>query len=211
MSYDGAKAAIAGTMKEIGDLGYVDLYLLHSPHGGKEGRLGAWKALVEAVAEGKVRSIGVSNFGVQHLTELETWQKETATKSGKESAGILSVNQVELHPWLGRRDIVEWCKARNVVLEAYCPIVRGKRFEDPLLVPIVKRTGKTAAQVLIRWSLQKGFVPLPKSVTESRIEENADVYDFELTGEEMERLETDEVSAASYFGGGVRGFCRALM
>lgn len=191
MSYEGAKAAIATTMKEIGGLEYVDLFLLHSPHGGKEGRLGAWKALVEGVEEGKIRSIGVSNYGVHHLEELEVWQKEAGNGKG----GILSVNQVELHPWLGRQDIVKYCNQRHIVLEAYCPIVRGKRFDDPLLKPIVERTSKTPAQVLIRWSLQKGFVPLPKSVTPSRIEENADVYDFELTFEEMESLETTEVSA----------------
>lgn len=84
---------------------------------------------------------------------------------------------------------MDWCRARNIVIEAYCPLVRGQRAEDPVLKEIAARHGKTWAQVLLRWSLQKGFVPLPKSVTPSRIEENADVYDFELSGEDMERLE----------------------
>ena len=100
--------------------------------------------------------------------------------------------QVELHPWLPRQDIVDWCTKRGVILEAYCPIVRGREFENPILTAIAKKHSKTPAQVLIRWSLQKQFVPLPKSVTKSRIEENADVYDFELDEEDMEKLDLDE-------------------
>ena len=94
-----------------------DLYLLHAPYGGKDGRLGAWKALVEAVEQGKVRSIGVSNYGVHHLEELETYIKETDSSQGRGKGGVLSVNQVELHPWLARPDIVEWCEKRRVVME----------------------------------------------------------------------------------------------
>ena len=101
---------------------YIDLYLLHSPHGGKEGRLGAWKALTEAVEAGKVRSIGVSNFAVHHLDELEVYIKEVDSKEGKGKGGVLSVNQVELHPWLARPDIVDWCEKRGVVLEVLKPV-----------------------------------------------------------------------------------------
>ena len=90
-----------------------------------------------------------------------------------------------------RRDIAEWCKKRGVVVEAFCPIVRGKRMDDPALVPLIKKHRKTGAQILIRWSLQKGFVPLPKSETPSRIVENAGVYDFELDTEDMKALELD--------------------
>jgi diketogulonate reductase-like aldo/keto reductase len=104
------------TLSETG-FDYIDLYLLHAPYGGKEGRLGAWKALVEAVEAGKVRSIGVSNYGVHHLEELEEWIKETEAKEGKGKGGVLSVNQVELHPWLARKDIVTWCQDRGVLLE----------------------------------------------------------------------------------------------
>lgn len=84
---------------------------------------------------------------------------------------------------------MNWCRARNIVIEAYCPIVRGERAGDAILTEIAERHGKSWAQVLLRWSLQKGFVPLPKSVTPSRIEENAHIYDFELSEEEMGRLE----------------------
>lgn len=114
INYTDAKKCVSESLQQTG-LEYIDLYLLHAPYGGKEGRLGAWKALVEAVEEGKVRSIGVSNYGIHHLEELEQWMGEQE-KEGK-MAGKLSVNQVELHPWLARDDIVEWCKKRQVVLE----------------------------------------------------------------------------------------------
>ena len=116
ISYEGARKAVETTLQKTG-LSYIDLYLLHAPYGGKSGRLGAWKALAEAVEDGKVRSIGVSNFGVHHLEELEAWMKETELKEGKAKAGVLSVNQIELHPWLARPDIVGWCKERGVILE----------------------------------------------------------------------------------------------
>jgi diketogulonate reductase-like aldo/keto reductase len=153
MRYDTAKEHIENTLKITG-FEYVDLYLLHSPYGGKEGRIGAWKALVEAVEAGKIRSIGVSNYGVHHLDELEAWIKETEGKEGKGKGGVISINQVELHPWLARPDINEWCQNRGVLLEAYCPIVRATKNEDPLLLPLAKKYGKTPSQVLIRWSLQ---------------------------------------------------------
>jgi diketogulonate reductase-like aldo/keto reductase len=120
INYEAAKAVVDESLKLTG-LEYIDLYLLHAPYGGKENRLGAWKALVEAVEEGKVRSIGVSNYGVHHLEELEEWMKQTEEKEGKGKGGVLSVNQVELHPWLTRDDIVEWCEKRGVVLEVCFP------------------------------------------------------------------------------------------
>ncbi|KAI4688181.1 uncharacterized protein J4E84_005110 [Alternaria hordeiaustralica] len=189
MSYENSKQHIENTLKITG-FDYVDLYLLHSPYGGKENRIGAWKALVEGVQAGKIRSIGVSNYGVHHLDELEAWIKETEAKEGKGKGGVLSVNQVELHPWLARPDIVDWCKQRGVLCEAYSPIVRATKNDDPLLKPLAKKYNKTPSQILLRWSIQMGFIPLPKSVTKSRIEENAQVYDFELIAEEMKSLDT---------------------
>jgi diketogulonate reductase-like aldo/keto reductase len=153
MRYDTAKEHIENTLKITG-FDYVDLYLLHSPYGGKENRIGAWKALVEGVQAGKIRSIGVSNYGVHHLDELEAHIKATDEKEGKGKGGVLSINQVELHPWLARPDIVEWCKKRGVLLEAYCPIVRAERNDDPLLQLLAKKYNKTPAQILIKWSLQ---------------------------------------------------------
>ncbi|RYN73995.1 hypothetical protein AA0117_g7372 [Alternaria alternata] len=189
MSYENSKQHIDNTLN-ITCFDYVDLYLLHSPYGGKENRLGAWKALVEGVQDGKIRSIGVSNYGVHHLDELEAWIKETEAREGKGKGGVISINQIELHPWLARPDIVNWCKQRGVLCEAYCPLVRATRNEDPLLKPLAEKYKKTPSQVLLRWSLQMGFVPLPKSVTKSRIEENAQIYDFELSAEDMKSLDT---------------------
>lgn len=110
---------------------------------------------MEAQQAGKIRSLGVSNYGIHHLDELETYIKELESAHGKGKGGVISVGQWELHPWLGRPDIVDWCKKRGIILEAYCPIVRGTRADEPLLEPMVKKYNKTAAQILIRWSLQK--------------------------------------------------------
>lgn len=124
-----------------------DRILLHAPYGGREGREGAWRALVEAQRAGKTRSIGVSNYGVHHLDELEEYNKNIG--------GKIDVGQYELHPWLGRQDIVEWLQKRNVVVEAYSPLVQATKMNDPSLQALVKKHNKTPAQVLLRWSLQK--------------------------------------------------------
>jgi diketogulonate reductase-like aldo/keto reductase len=172
--------------------------LIHAPFGGPNGRKGAWRALVDAQEAGKVRSIGVSNYGMHHLNELEAYIKELEVERGPGKGGVISAGQWELHPWLAHPDIVSWCKERGIVVQAFCPLTRAKRLNDPLLQPIVKRTGKTAAQVLMRWSLQIGFSPLPKSVQPRRIEENADIYDFELTEEEMKSLHTGQYAPCAW-------------
>ncbi|KFY43673.1 hypothetical protein V494_01878 [Pseudogymnoascus sp. VKM F-4513 (FW-928)] len=192
MSHDYAAKQIDETIANSG-LTYVDLILIHSPDGGSSGRKGAWKALVEAQEAGKVRSIGVSNYGVHHLDELEQHIKELEEeRGGKGKGGVLSVGQWEIHPWLPRNDIVEWCVKRGVVIEAYSPLVRGERKGDKVFTSLRKAHEKSWAQLLLRWSLQKGYVPLPKSVTPDRIEQNAQVYDFELGPEDMELLDFDE-------------------
>ncbi|KAL2069693.1 hypothetical protein VTL71DRAFT_14372 [Oculimacula yallundae] len=197
LTYEGVKAQLESSLKNC-DLGYIDLMLLHAPYGGREGRKGAWKALVESVEEGKVRSIGVSNYGVKHLDEMEEYMKELEEEGGKGKGGVISVGQWEIHPWLPRSDIVEWCKKRNIVVEAYSPLVRAQKLDDKDLQSLAKKYGKSAAQILIRWSLQHGFVPLPKSVTSARIVDNAAVYDFELTKEDIERLIFDSYSASGW-------------
>ncbi|KAJ6783336.1 hypothetical protein PWT90_08687 [Aphanocladium album] len=179
-------------------LTYLNLMLIHCPYGGPEGRKGAWRALVECVETGKVRSIGVSNYGVHHLDELEAYIKELEAERGPGGGGVLSVGQWELHPWLMRSEITEWCRKRGVAMEAYCSIVRGDRFGEPKLKALAAKHGKTEAQILLRWSLQMGFVPLVKTVTSSRVLENADLFDFELTEEEVADLATDEYSPCSW-------------
>lgn len=122
--------------------------LIHCPYGGKEARIGTWRALVEAQRAGQVRSIGVSNYGVHHLDELEEYMKNGG-------GGTLDVGQYELHPWLQRPDIVSWLQKRNVVIQAFSPLTRAERLHEPVLQDLSKKHGKTPAQILLRWSLQK--------------------------------------------------------
>ncbi|KAL8670177.1 MAG: hypothetical protein Q9168_005274 [Polycauliona sp. 1 TL-2023] len=210
MGYEATKASIKSSLSQTG-LEYIDLYLIHCPYGGRSARLGTYLALLEAQQASLIRSIGVSNYGLHHLHELESYIQELEAEHGQKGAGgHISVGQWEIHPWLERREIVEWCRSRGVVVQAYCPIVRGTRFEEEGVRKLVEGKGRTGAQVLLRWSLQKyvdveladlhckGFVPLPKSVTPSRIEENANLYDFELTDEEMTSLETGEYAPCSW-------------
>ncbi|KAK7749101.1 hypothetical protein SLS62_008496 [Diatrype stigma] len=195
MGYEAASAVVDESLRKSG-LDYIDLFLVHAPYGGPAARKGAWRALFEAVDAGKVRSIGVSNYGLHHLEELEGYIREE--RDAGRGGGVVSVAQYEVHPWCARKDVAAWCKARNVALEAYCPVVRGARWGDATLAALAAKYGKTQAQVLIRWSLQKGYVPLPKSVTPARIRENAGVYDFELTPEEVDELETDEYAPIAW-------------
>ncbi|KAJ5588137.1 hypothetical protein N7537_010815 [Penicillium hordei] len=190
MGYESTKRAINSSLREAAQE-YFDLILIHAPYGGKEARLGSWNALVEAQKAGKVKSIGVSNYGIHHLEELEAY-----IQGG--GGGQIDVGQYELHPWLDHSDIVEWLQKRKIVVEAYSPLAHGSRLTEPVLLSIGNKYGKTPAQVLIRWSLQMGFVPLPKSTTPKRIRENVDVFDFELADEDMKLLDTGEYSPTDW-------------
>ncbi|KZT59077.1 Aldo/keto reductase [Calocera cornea HHB12733] len=172
-----ALASVDESLKKLG-LDYVDLFLIHDPLAGKTKRLETYKALLEKKEAGKIRSVGVSNYGVHHLEEIAAAGLPTPT-----------VNQIELHPWCQQRPIVEYCAKNNIVVEAYTPLTQGVKFNDPTLKEIAKAHGKEPAQVLIRWSLQKGYSPLPKSSTPSRVTSNADVYSFALSDTEMDKLD----------------------
>ncbi|WWD16599.1 hypothetical protein CI109_101027 [Kwoniella shandongensis] len=160
------------------DKKYIDLLLVHAAFGGPEGRANNWEALVKAQKEGWVKDIGVSNFDVPHLKALP----------GPKPA----VNQVELHPFCQQKEIAEYCKENGIIVQAYSPLFQGDKsgLENPVMVKIAKKHGKDVSHVALRWSLQKGFVPLPKSVTPSRIASNADLYDFELSQEDMDEIAT---------------------
>ncbi|KAF8073341.1 Aldo/keto reductase [Lyophyllum atratum] len=160
------------------DIGYIDLYLIHSGHGGKNYRLQTYKTLLEFSGPDKpLRTVGVSNFGVRHLEEIR-------------DAGLPTppVNQIELHPYCQQKPIVDYCKANGIVVEAYSPLSRGKSFDDPVIQQVSKEYNKTPAQVLVRWSVQRGFVPLPKSSNPERVKSNADIFDFELSDAAMAKL-----------------------
>jgi diketogulonate reductase-like aldo/keto reductase len=174
-SYDEVVEAVRLSNRKLG-LEYIDLYLLHAPFDGAT-RADAWRALEDMQTEGIVRDIGVSNFGAPHLQKLsETWRMKPA------------VNQVELHPWLARADTVKYCEEQGILMEAYSPLARAQKMHDRTVKQVASELGATSAQVLIAWSLAKGFVTLPKSVTESRIKENLEAAKLELTDEQMERL-----------------------
>ncbi|KAI0645484.1 Aldo/keto reductase [Trametes meyenii] len=156
---------------------YVDLYLIHDPYKGKVLRLETYRALLDAQKSGKIRTVGVSNFGVKHLEELR-------------SAGLPlpSVNQIELHPFCQQRPIVTYCREHGIVTQAYSPLIRGK-MDDTVFTEVAVKHGRDPAQILLRWSLQKGFVPLPKSATAARIHSNTKLFDFSLDTEDMCRFE----------------------
>jgi diketogulonate reductase-like aldo/keto reductase len=173
--YDRALRAFDASLQRLG-LDYVDLYLLHWPVAGK--RLDSWRALERLYEEKRARSIGVSNFLVPHLKELLGAAKH-----------VPAVNQIELTPFLQRRETVALCRQNGIVVEAYSPLTHGQRLDDPALRDVARRTGRTVAQVLLRWSVQHGNVVLPKSTKPARILENAQLFDFELDGRTMAELD----------------------
>ena len=173
--YEQALRAFRETLRRLGT-GYVDLYLIHWPSGGELKE--TWRALEHLQAEGLTRAIGVSNYAVGHLEEMLGY------------AHVLpAVNQVEFHPFLYQRELLEWVHERGIALEAYRPLARARRMDDPTLTAVARAHDKSAAQVLLRWSLQRGAIVIPKSVHVERIRENLDVFDFVLGGDEMARLD----------------------
>jgi len=174
--------------KIAGDGGFVDLFLIHSSGSGSTGRRQLWQALERLLEEGRTRSIGVSNYGVGHIEEMKAYA----------TVWPPHVNQIELHPWCQQRVIDEYCKNHGIIVEAYSPLVRNYKANDPTLVGVAQRYEKTTAQILIRYSLQKGWVPLPKSDDPSRIAANADVYGFEIDPDDMSVLDSlDQGSAGA--------------
>ena len=174
-SYEGAKAAIEASLKKLG-LSYIDLYLIHQPMGDY---IGAYRAMEEAYKEGKLKAIGVCNFYPNRLADLcETVEV------------IPAVNQVELHPFFQQENALALMKEYGVVLEAWGPFAEGKHgiFTHPVLTAIGQKYGKTAAQVALRWNIQRGVVVIPKSVHKDRMEQNLAVWDFELSDGDMAEI-----------------------
>ena len=175
-SYEGAKAAFQTSMEKLG-LDHLDLYLIHQPMGDY---YGAWRAMEDLYKAGKIKAIGVCNFYPHVLADFcETVEVKPA------------VNQVELHPFFQQKEALALMKEYSIVPEAWGPFAEGKHgiFTHPVLTAIGKKHGKTAAQVALRWNIQRGVVVIPKSVHKDRMEQNMAVWDFALTEEEMAEIE----------------------
>ena len=175
LGYDATIAAYETSLKKLG-LDYLDLYLIHWPVEGKYKE--AWRALETLYKEGKVKAIGVSNFQVHHLKDL------------MEDAEIKPViNQVEYHPRLTQKELQAFCEKHHIQLEAWSPLMQGELLDNEVLTEIANKHNKSVAQVILRWDVQNGIITIPKSTKEHRIVENASIFDFELTKEEIERID----------------------
>ena len=181
--YDKALRAFDASLKRLA-LEYVDLYLIHWPVAAK--RKESWRALEKLKADGVVKHIGVSNYLVPHLSELEGYATE-----------LPDVNQIEIHPFLQHRETRAFCDSKKIVVEAYSPLTHGRHLEHPTIAAIASKVGRTSAQVLLRWGIEHGLVTLPKSTREARIQENAALFDFSLDAESMATLDALEAGDAT--------------
>ncbi|MFC0189667.1 aldo/keto reductase [Fictibacillus aquaticus] len=173
--YETTLAAFDESLKKLG-LEYLDLYLVHWPVKGKYKE--TWRALEKLYRDGRVRAIGVSNFHVHHLEDILA---DCEVKP--------MVNQVEYHPRLAQKELREFCRSNEIQLEAWSPLMQGELLDNPVLKEIGEKYGKSVAQVILRWDLQTEVITIPKSIKEHRIIENADIFDFELSAEDMEKID----------------------
>ena len=182
--YDSTLRAFDRSLRLL-EMDYLDLYLIHWPADKarfadwKKINSDTWRALERLLYEGRVKAIGVSNFMPEHLDALA------------ETARVLPmVNQIEFHPGWMQPEVLEWCRRNNVVVEGWSPLGRARVLEDPLLVGIARRYGKSVAQICLRWAVQHGVVPLPKSVSPERMKSNLDIFDFALTDADMRLIDS---------------------
>ena len=175
---DDARKAFESTLQAL-KFDYLDLFLIHWPlptlYDGDF--VSTWKVLEELQRDGRIRSIGVSNFQVAHLERLAA-----------EAEIVPAVNQIEVHPYFANEEVRAYGKAHNILTEAWSPIAQGKVLDDPTVVDIAEEVGRTPAQVVLRWHVQRGDIVFPKSTTPSRIEENFRIFDFELADAAMDRI-----------------------
>ena len=184
--YERAKQAFEASLKRLGT-DYIDLYLLHQPFGDVHG---AWRALEELYEEGKIRAIGVSNFYPDRLVDICSFSRIKPM-----------VNQVEVHPFYQQEEAKKWMDKYSVQIEAWAPFGegRGNMFQNPVLNEIGKKYGKSAAQVILRWHLQRGVVVIPKSTHIERMQENLNVFDFALSAEDMARIAALDTKMSAFF------------
>ncbi|MCW2970810.1 MAG: aldo/keto reductase [Solirubrobacterales bacterium] len=185
--YEEAKRALDGSLRRLG-FDHVDLYLIHWPVPLHDRYVETWRAFIDMRDEGLARSIGVSNFLPAHLQRVISDTGETP-----------AINQVELHPYLQQRELRREHERLGIVTEAYSPLAQGRALDDPVIVAIAERHSRTTGQIVIRWHLQIGNVVIPKSVTAERIRQNFEVFDFELSDDEIEAI--DGLDAGRRIGG----------
>ena len=182
--YDSTLKAFDASLERLG-LDYLDLYLIHWPKGERSKE--TWKAMERMYREKRVRAIGVSNFMQHHLEDVLT-----------DAEIVPMVNQMEFHPYLVQQDLVSFCKSKGIQYEAWSPMMQGNIFDLPILKQMAEKYAKTVAQVVLRWDLQKGVVTIPKSSKPERIVSNADLFDFELSSEDVQIL--DNLDRGKRFG-----------
>jgi diketogulonate reductase-like aldo/keto reductase len=173
--YDTTLRAFDESLHKL-NVGYIDLYLIHWPIKGK--RKDTWKALEKLYKEGQVKAIGVANYLLPFLKELESY-----------ATVVPAVNQIEFSPFLFLKDVFDYCKQHHIQLQSYSPLTRGQKFKNPTLVAVAEKHGKSSAQVLIRWNLEHGISTIPKSSSRKRLQENFDVFDFALDEADLKLLD----------------------
>ncbi|WP_172123740.1 MULTISPECIES: aldo/keto reductase [unclassified Devosia] len=175
-AYDQAIKSFHGSLEKLG-LDYLDLFLIHWPVPGQDKYPEAWKAFVQLQKEGLSKSIGVSNFLPEHLERIIG-----------ETGVTPAVNQIEVHPEYQQRDVLDFHVKNRIAIESYSPLGSGAALKNPTIAEIAEKHGKSPAQAILRWHIQEGFIVIPKSTHPERIRANIDVFDFELDGEDLQRI-----------------------
>ena len=168
--------ALNESLKKLG-MDYVDLYLIHWPVREEQGYIRAWKKLEQFNRDGRCRAIGVSNYNIHHLEDVL-----------KVADIIPALDQVECHPYLAQKDLQAFCEQHGIALGPWSPLGRGRLLDDEVLTALAAKYGKTTAQIVLRWDVQRGFINIPKSVHKERIIANAQVFDFSLTVQDMQKI-----------------------
>ncbi|HKK76048.1 MAG TPA: aldo/keto reductase [Saprospiraceae bacterium] len=184
LSYEQAKKGFEASRQRLG-LDYIDLYLIHWPANAKnydnwqKANADTWRAMEDLQAEGKIKSIGLSNFWPEHLEALAQTAKVTP-----------AVNQIEFHPGYWQPEVTHYCKRQGITVESWSPLAQGRVLENETIKEIAERHQKTIAQICLRWIVQHEVMVIPKSSNPQRMEENKDIFDFELSDQEMEQIDS---------------------